>query len=83
MQGTTTLSPWPAGAAGESEGRGWGDNHHSKVLLQSRILQVTSCTLEQGPDEGTGIWPWVLWTEGRGGGLGGGQEEHFWCSGFL
>ena len=82
VRGTTTLSPQPAGAAGESEGWGWGDDHCCRVLLRSRILRATSCALEWGLDRGTGIWPGVLWTEGWGGGLGGGRE-HFWCSGFL
>ena len=49
---------------------------------------MTSCALERGLDEGMGFWPRALWTEGRGGGLrgggpGGGWEEHCWCSGFL
>ena len=46
-----------------------GVDRHCKVLLRSRILRVTSCTLEQGLGKGTGVWPGALWTEGWGGDL--------------
>ena len=82
-RGTTTLSPQPAWAAGESDGWDREDDRHCSDLLLSRILRATSCTLERGLGTGTGCWPMALWVEGLGGCPGGGRVEHFWCSGFL